>query len=87
MDALLKKIESKPDIAKLIKITPEAVRNAYRRGSVPTTWLPKLIEYGFSIEELMTLPLQPEMSELLKTITSSYHMRRKSPKKIDIRKP
>lgn len=68
------------ELSRMLVITPEAVRNAKRRGVVPTTWIPTLIQYGFSIDELLEQPIQDDAKSILKTITTSYHMKRKSPK-------
>ncbi len=80
MDALLKKYKSKAEVSRVIGVTPEAVNNAFRRKTLPTTWLSTLINNGFTMHELLELPLHEEASQLLKTITTSYHMKRKSPK-------
>ncbi len=68
------------ELSRMLVITPEAVRNAKRKGVIPTTWISVLIKNGFSIEELLQQPIQPEAKSLLKTITTSYHMRRKTAK-------
>ena len=68
------------ELSRMLVITPEAVRNAKRKGVIPTTWIPALIQYGYSVDELLEQPIQPDAKSILKTITASYHMKRKSPK-------
>lgn len=78
MDSLLKKFKSKAAIARLVKTTPEGVRNAFRRKRVPTSWLSKLLSNDFTIDEIRKLPLQPDASELLEIITTRYHIQEKT---------
>jgi len=60
MHTLITRFGSKSALANALDITPEGVSNAFRRGKVPVTWLPKLKLQGLSQSELAALPLTDE---------------------------
>ena len=60
MHTLITRFGSKSALAAALEITPEGVSNAFRRGKVPVTWVPKLKLQGLSQSELAALPLTDE---------------------------
>ena len=68
METLLKVFGTKAAIAKALNIRPEGVYNAFRRGTVPTSWLPTLKQKGLTKAQLMSLPLD----EMGRKIVSAF---------------
>lgn len=68
MHTLITRFGSKRAIATALEITPEAVSNAFRRGKVPSTWIPKLKQQGLNQVEILALPLANRATDILSAL-------------------
>lgn len=68
MDELLKRFKSKAAISREMDISPPAVHRAFKRGQIPSTWVPKLLEFGMSREEISHLPIAKNAADILSAL-------------------
>lgn len=65
MDELLKRFKTKAGLAKALEISGPAVCRAFRKQTVPATWVPKLLQQGLSHKALTALPLDKKAADIL----------------------
>lgn len=68
MNELISLFKSKAAIARVLQVSGPAVSRAFKRGEIPSTWIPKLIAQGLSQEQLATMPVAKNAADILSAL-------------------
>jgi hypothetical protein len=68
MNELIELFKTKAAIARTLEVSGPAVSRAFKRGEIPSTWVPKLIAKGVSQAQLASMPVAKNAANILSAL-------------------